>query len=29
VRIAHGVGGRKRSGIVAKAKELGLKILNE
>jgi large subunit ribosomal protein L32e len=29
VRIAHGVGGKKRGGIVAKAKELGLKILNE
>lgn len=29
VRIAHGVGGRKRSAISAKAREIGLKILNE
>jgi large subunit ribosomal protein L32e len=29
VRIAHGVGIRKRNAIVSKAKELGLKILNE
>jgi large subunit ribosomal protein L32e len=29
VRIAHGVGGRKRGAIVSKARELGLKILNE
>jgi ribosomal protein L32E len=29
VRIAHGVGEKKRSGIIARAKELRLRILNE